>query len=155
MTTKSQKKLQKRIARTQFKKSIITQNRLAKHAQERQEKEDFKKEKEHRKLIRQIDLMKEQYESVKEGMSPEMREQIERNIEVLVALEDEHEHEAEKRRVLNTELEEKGAFSLKEKLDVLNKECKKEGAEAESEEPWEPKSFESFKDEYIHSEKEF
>jgi len=117
---KDAKKLRKRKAREKENKLYFLEKRLATRRAERAVREDEHKEEDHKKLVKQIDTMEEQYRLVKDKLSPEVREQIERNIEVLASLEDEHEKETEQKRFVNAQLEKEGAFELKEKMDLLS-----------------------------------
>lgn len=51
----------------------------------------------------------------------EVKEQLENNLKILQALEDEYDAENKNRTELNKKLESEGHFTLKEKLDALHK----------------------------------
>lgn len=51
----------------------------------------------------------------------EAKEQLEKNLKILEALEEEYDREQKNRQQLNEKLESEGHFTLKEKLDALHK----------------------------------
>lgn len=51
----------------------------------------------------------------------EVKEQLEKNLQILQALEDQYDQEQRSRQELNKQLEDEGHFTLKEKLDALHK----------------------------------
>ena len=59
------------------------------------------------------------------------QQQLENNLQLLKALEEEYKKEQTARKELNDRLEAQGAHTLKEKIDVLGKEANKQAEEAE------------------------
>lgn len=51
----------------------------------------------------------------------EIKEQLEKNLQILQALEQQYDQEQKNRQELNNQLEKEGHFTLKEKLDALHK----------------------------------
>lgn len=122
------RKLRKRKARELETRKHLVEKQLVKQRAERVERDDFRQEisqeKAHRKTMRQMDLLEAQYEATKDSLSPKVRKNIENSIELLRVLEQEHEKEAEAKRYLNDRLEDEGALSLKEKLELLDRKNK-------------------------------
>jgi hypothetical protein len=114
---KERRKLQKRKAREQEVKNKLLVQRQQKIVQARQERE--------RVFVEQAKAAHEQmmkrFAEVKDSLAPEVREQIEKNIEIYKALEEEHRLEMAQKKKLNQKLEESGHITPKEKIEALQK----------------------------------
>ena len=118
---KERKKLQKRKAKEHDDRKKILLKRAASRAEAKKELEEFRSDKQHRKLMRKVEEMKTYYDQLKDKLPTDVRTQLERNIEVLTALEQQYTEEVDNRKKVNEELEAKGAISMKEKMDLLQK----------------------------------
>lgn len=100
-------KVEKRRAATR----AISREQLLEFRQQRQFKKD---QKEYAKLEKTVD---EFYNSLPQAT----KEKLEKNIEILKALEEEHQKEIAEKENLNEELEQEGNLTLKSKMEALHK----------------------------------
>lgn len=132
---KSKKKLQKEKAR---KKRVAEKLRVRREAgrvaakEEREEKRAQDKfEREQAELIAWEEAMESAYSS----LPPETRKQLMHNIEILKALEEEHEQEIARKQKLNQTLEEEGHITPESKMKALQDSAiEKQKAESAEEE---------------------
>lgn len=117
MTSKEQRKLQKRKAREKETRQQILARREQLRAPAREAKEEIRREKRIRKLQRDMEHFDQvMHERELAVASDSTLSQLEKNIEILKALEAEHNREMAQKAALNQELEEKGYFTLEEKM---------------------------------------
>ena len=117
--SKEQRKLQKRKEREKEVKQQLLVKRTAARSVVRDQLEDFRKEKRVRKIQREFEHFDEiMDERQLMEADDKVLTQIEKNIEILKALEDEHNREVAEKQNLNEELEESGALTLEEKLQA-------------------------------------
>lgn len=121
MTNREQRKLQKRKAKEKedYQKLLLQREKRTK------ERQVLAKEKKELEAIRKDKLQQQRLEAwaeaVAEKLSPEATRQIEHNIEILKALEQEYQAELDAKRALNEGLESEGAISIEEKLNNIQK----------------------------------
>lgn len=125
--SKAQKKLEKRKVKERATHRQILNRRTAIRAEAKEKREEFRDEKKHRKMIRQVEEMQAVYDQMKDKLPPETRQKIERNIEILSALEQQFVKETEERKKNNEQLETEGALSMKEKMNLLEKKMLENG----------------------------
>lgn len=120
MVSKEQRKLQKRKKREKetYKKVLAT--RMSLRAKVKEEKEELRKEKRIDKLQRDLDKMDQYFDREHLAIAPEETlSQLEKNVEILRALEVEHAKEMETKQKINEDLESKGYLTLEEKMEAL------------------------------------
>lgn len=79
-----------------------------------------KKQRETKKLLKEKEKLEVMNEQAMQNMPPDIRKKIEHNIKILRALEEEHAKEMKAKETINKGLEEKGYFTLEQKLSALN-----------------------------------
>lgn len=120
MSAKEQKKLQKKKEREKNVKlkKIRRQAILTKKRQE--EAADFKKEQRVKKIQKEMGDLSIWGDEVLLKMSEENLSTLEKNCQILKALESEHKKELAKKQELNENLEEEGFLTLEEKINALH-----------------------------------
>lgn len=115
MAKKKQVAKQKKREREVARKKHLT--KLARQAERKQERAEALMEQRINKIVRKMGEYGQHVNpaDVKEK-SEETINQLERNIQILAALEDEHRKEQEQREKINEELEAEGHFTLEEKM---------------------------------------
>jgi len=116
----SRKKLRekKKKARERKAKEKVLKNRTKMRAKAKHEREVAKIDDEH--SYKQQPYMKpETRERIKAEKDEQVRQQLEHNMEILKALEEEYEADVQARAELNDELEANGHETLQEKLDTI------------------------------------
>lgn len=117
MTSKEQRKLQKRKVREKETRQQLLARREQLRAPAREAREDMRREKRIKKLQKDLEhfdqVMQERELAV---ASDDTLSQLEKNIEILKVLESEHNREMAQKAALNQELEEKGYFTLEDKM---------------------------------------
>ena len=123
------KKFAKQKERERKTKAVLLRKRLASRREERAKQMEQRKLDMEEKLFRphRPILNLETQERLQKTRDAEIKEQINRNIEMLKALQEEQIKEQEQRDKLNEELEEKGLKTLKDKLEYLQTQEKLEG----------------------------
>lgn len=117
MTSKQQRKLQKRKNR----EKEIRQQFLAKREQLlapiREAKQDVIREKRIKKLQKDLEQFNQVMQDRElQNASNDTLSQLEKNIQILRVLEDEYNREIQQKAALNQQLEEKGYFTLEDKM---------------------------------------
>lgn len=127
MTSKEQRKLQKRKLREKETRQQLLIRREKLRAPAREAREDMLREKRIKKLQKDLQhfdqVMQERELAV---ASDNTLSQLEKNIEILKMLEAEHNREMTQKAALNQELEEKGYFTLEEKMKAAQELLAKE-----------------------------
>jgi len=119
MTSKVQKKLQKRKSREKDARKKVLVRREAIRAPIRKEKEEILRQKKIRKLQRDLEQFdqvmtdREMFEASDDTLS-----QLEKNVMILKALEEEYNREMEKKEKINERLESEGYYTLEEKMQA-------------------------------------
>jgi len=119
MTSKQQKKLQKRVSRERDTRKKILVRREAIRAPIRKEKEEILRQKRVKKLQRDLEQFdqvmtdREMFEASDNTLS-----QLEKNIAILKALEEEHNREITQKEKINERLESEGYYTLEEKMNA-------------------------------------
>lgn len=121
--SKEQRKLKKKKA-----KALEDRAKLIKVREKRiKERQVLAREAKERDKLRKDRVQQKRLEAwadyIAEKLPPETRSQIEHNIEILKALEEEYNKEMEAKKALNKDLEEKGASSIEEKLKLLTEDA--------------------------------
>ena len=129
MNNQEQKRLKKKKVRAEQNRKNVLKKRISLIKDKQSDKEEFLKNKEHKKLLRKFEKMQETYDNLKNDLTPEQCAIIEKNIEVLKDLEGEHDLEARQREVIHKELEDKGLTTLEEKIEFLKKSSLEENSE--------------------------
>jgi hypothetical protein len=120
MVSKDQRKLQKRKKREKETYKKILANRMILRAKAKEEKEEILKEKRIDKLHRDLERLDQHFPREMLSATPEdTLSQLERNVEILRALEAEHAREMETKQKINEDLESKGYLTLEEKMEAL------------------------------------
>lgn len=120
MVSKEQRKLQKRKKREKETYKQVLANRMTLRAKAKEEREEILKEKRIDKLQRDLDRMDQHFPKEMLSVAPEdTLAQLERNVEILRALEAEHAKEIETKQKINEDLESKGYLTLEEKMEAL------------------------------------
>lgn len=120
MTTREQKKQQKKLAREKEIRKALLAKREALAIPVREENALRKKAKRITKLKRQMGPLNKWSDETLINLSEQTLSQLEMNVKILKALEDEYQQEQEKKANLNKELEEEGYTTLEEKLNSLH-----------------------------------
>jgi hypothetical protein len=117
MTSKEQKKLQKSKARDKENRKKILVRREKLRAPIREEKKEILREKRIRKIQRELEQF-DQVMSERElfDLNDNTLDQLEKNIMILKALEDDHNRNYEKKKKLNEQLESEGYYTLEDKM---------------------------------------
>lgn len=119
MTT-DRKKLQKKKAREKQVQDKLRAKREATRGVAREEREELRAQRKFRKEQRQLEALEERMGEFYDKLPPETRAQLERNIEILKALEEEYDAEMAKKQQLNEELEAAGCVTPEEKMKFLH-----------------------------------
>lgn len=129
MTSKQQKKIQKKKAREQENRKKLLYRRGVATAKRQAEMAEFRAEvaanKAMRKEIRQQERFDAYAQDFAENLSklpPDVRNKILHNMQVLKALEEEYEKEQAARKKSNEQLESSGHTTLSEKMKALHEE---------------------------------
>ena len=119
-TRKEQRKLQKRKAREKDAKKSVLAKRTEIRAKRKEEREEEKQERRIDKLQRDLHQMDQHFEKAAlQAASNDTLAQLEKNVQILRALEEEYEKEAEAKKAINEDLESKGYVTLDEKMQAL------------------------------------
>lgn len=127
MSKPSKKRLEKKKNREikSRKKILLRRNAIRKEAAENKRINKIEKEAEKQEPFRHMSRIHGATKTAEE-----IAAQIQRNFEILRALEDEYAKEMAEREGLNQALEAEGFVTLKEKLDYLSKKAEDSAAEA-------------------------
>ena len=118
--SKQQKKLQKKKAREiESKKKVVTR-REELRSQVREDLLKFRKFKRLEKLKKEMGELNVWADDVLFNMSDKTITQLEHNVKILAALEQEYQTERSKKEALNEELEKDGHFTLEDKMATLH-----------------------------------
>lgn len=120
MTTKEQKKQQKKNARDKDNRKKLLAKREAIAAPLREERDQFRKLKRVGKMKKDMGKFNVWPDEVLMSMSNDTLSQLEKNAKILRALEEEYQQEYLKKENLNKELEVEGYHTLEEKLNSLH-----------------------------------
>ena len=117
--SKEQRRLQKRKGREEKVKQQLAVRRESLRDVAKTEREDWRRDKRIKKLQNEL----EHFDQIMDERELQIASdatliQIEKNIEILKALEEEHNREMALKQNLNEELEEGGAMTLEEKMNV-------------------------------------
>jgi hypothetical protein len=153
MTSKKQKERKKKnrenIAKERVLKRRQTLQKQRKQAFEEQLKQ---KQAEHSVFGKQMPFFKNNAnvlnKMVTEERKNEIKEKIERNLQILEALEQEYDQENSQRKQINEKLESEGHMTMKEKMDALHKKALQIEGKAEELEQAQ-KDYETQKDEIV------
>ena len=117
MTSKEQRKLQKRKEREKKNRKATLKRREVLRADAREKREEMRREKRIRKLQRELEHF-DQVMTDRElaEASDTTLSQIEKNILILKALEAEHDREMKAKSQLNEKLEDEGYYTLEDKM---------------------------------------
>lgn len=119
MASKEQRKLQKRKAREKDNRQQLLLRRQKATVVAREEREDIRRARRIAKLQRDLEKFDQVMDMTELAIaSDNTLSQLEKNIEILKALEDEHNREVQKRQELNEQLEQEGCYTLEDKLKV-------------------------------------
>jgi hypothetical protein len=119
MTTKDQKKQQKKNARAKENRGKLLAKREAANIPVREERLFYRKCKRVNQLKNSLGKLNVWDNETLLSMSEKTLAQLEHNAKVLRALEDEYQQENAKKEALNEELESEGFYTLQEKLNSL------------------------------------
>ena len=131
MTSKLQKKHQKKIAREKESRQKVLALRTVLRTEARENLDDFRRDKRIRKIQRDLDQFDQVvHEGQLQAVTDDTLTQLEKNILILKSLEDQHNAEAEHRKKVNEELESQGCVTLEEKMakarEILKTQCETE-----------------------------
>jgi hypothetical protein len=121
MASKQQKKLQKQKAREKSSHDKVLRLRAKKRAIDKEEREEFRKNKLIKKIKRDMEGLDIWADEVYQKMPEKTLKQLQHNAKILQALEEEYEEEMKSRNNLQSELKEEGAENLGEMVDVMHK----------------------------------
>ncbi len=122
MSVMSKKKLDKKQQRAKDVKKKILARREAIRAPKIEENSQRKKAKRISKLMKDMGELNVWADDVLMKMDNSTISQLEKNAQILQALEQEYEAEKAKKNILNEELRQKGLITLEEKLGFLHQE---------------------------------
>jgi hypothetical protein len=122
MSKMTPKKAEKKKAREKESRKKVLARRDAIRSSKSAENKIRKKMKRIVKLQKDVENLGPLADDVLLNMSDKTLSQLERNAQILKALENEYEEERSKKDQLNSELESKGALSLSDKLSFLHNE---------------------------------
>jgi hypothetical protein len=120
MSGNNQKKFMKQKKRERAVKQKLLVRRKVIEAKRKEENEQFKKMKRIKKLKKEMGHLNQWADDVLLGLNNKTLSQLEHNVKILRALEEEYEKERAKKKDLNKELENKGLVTLEEKLNFLH-----------------------------------
>ena len=122
MTNKEIKKIQKQKAREKENKRKLAKKRESKRLQDKEKREwEDKMEKEAGEEKLQPYVHPEKAKAREEEKDRNIKEQLEHNVEILQALEEEYLKDQASKSDMSSQLEEEGFVTVKEKLDELNR----------------------------------
>lgn len=120
MVSKEQRKLQKRKKREKEARKSVLVRRGQLRAKKKEEREELLQQKRIDKLQRELDRMDQHFPREMLELAPEDTiAQLEKNVEILKALEAEHHKELDAKQQINNDLESKGYITLEEKMQAL------------------------------------
>lgn len=120
MATKLQKKQQKQKAKDKENRKKILANRAKTRAKAKEEKDEFRRDKRIKRLLKDMEGLDTWEEETLKEMPDKTFDQLEHNAQILKVLEEEHEQDMAAKKELNEGLEEKGHITLDEKLNALH-----------------------------------
>lgn len=121
MTSKEQRKLKKRKKREKENRQQTLRRRAASRAKAKEEREEQRREKRIDKLQRELYAMDQHFEKEQlAAASDDVIAQLEKNVEILRALEREHDKEMSEKAALNESLEEQGLLTMEDKMQALH-----------------------------------
>lgn len=120
MASREQKKIQKKKARDKETRKKILAEREKRRAVARKEREEKRREKRIDKLQKEMADFEYVPTETLEDMDDSTLKQLERNAQILKALETEYTKEQERKKELNENLEEEGHFTLEDKMQALS-----------------------------------
>jgi hypothetical protein len=122
MTSKEQRKLQKRKAREKSNRQQVLVRRELLRAPAREAREEMRREKRLKKLQRDLEHF-DQVMGDRELLeaSDDTLSQLEKNILILKALEEEYNREVEQKAKINQQLENEGYYTLEEKMEAARR----------------------------------
>lgn len=133
MSTKKQKERKKK-AREEKSRARVATRRYQLGQLRKEEKQKSKLDRKFREKIQPIIKDAEKKRLIEEVKDQENLKKLERNLEILKALEEEYLKEQEQKKQLNKHLEDSGHKTLKEKLDALEGQARANMTEKEAEE---------------------
>lgn len=120
MVSKQQKEMKKKKKRAEDSHRKVVLKREKLRAQAKAEKEEWRQEKRIIRLQRDLDRFETGIGVPIEGLPEDTMKQLEHNVEILRALEQEHAKETAEKQQLNEELEKEGHKTMKDKLQALH-----------------------------------
>ena len=130
--SKKQKERKKKSRELIAKKRVLAR-RKALRKQTSEQLSESRLEKKFRNKIEPIIKDPEKQKIMQEQKNQRILSKLEKNAEILKALEEQYEEEMNCKKEINKKLEEEGNFTLKEKLDALDKKARENMTEAEKE----------------------
>ena len=118
MATKKQKEKKKKDREDRSKARVLARRHQIRSAM-KEESKAKKLEKKFREKIRPFVKNPEKKAAMEAAEDRKMRERLERNAQILKALEDEYESEQNRKNEINQELETQGHETLKDKLNAI------------------------------------
>jgi hypothetical protein len=128
MTTERQK-IQKKKARQKVVQAKLRHRREINRSVEKEKRDDIRAQKKFKKDQLVMEKLEEKMEELYSKLPPDTRMQLERNIEILKALEEEYDQEIAKKQNLNQELELQGNLTPEEKMKALHEKAVKQQKE--------------------------
>ena len=133
MKNREQKKQQKQKARRKETEVKLRQRREARRSLAKEEREELRAQRKFEKEQKEIMQWEDAMEKAYSNLPLETRKKLEHNIEILKALEEEHERETAAKRELNERLESEGHITPEDKLGALQEKTVEEAIRAEAE----------------------
>ncbi len=130
MTTDRQK-MQKKKARQKIVRAKLQNRRKVVRSIEKEKRDEIRAQKKFKKDQLVMEKLEEKMEGLYSKLPPETRAQLERNVEILKALEEEYDQEISKKQALNQELEVQGNLTPEEKMNALHKKAVEQTATVE------------------------
>lgn len=128
MTTERQK-IQKKKARQKVVQTKLRNRREIVRSIEKEKRDEIRAQKKFKKDQLVMEKLEEKMEEIYSKLPPETRAQLERNVEILKALEEEYDQEISKKQALNEELEIQGSITPEDKMKALHEKAVKQQRE--------------------------
>ncbi len=119
MNSKLQRKQAKKKAKEREDRKKILARRADLRKKAKEEREEFRRDKRIKRLQRELDEFDHRTTEELEELPDETLSQLEKNAQILRALESEHEKERVQKQELNESLEDEGSWTLQQKLKTL------------------------------------
>ena len=126
---KERKKQIKQKKREKKVQEALRKRREGLRKDKKEKKEEFLEDKKFRKEQKELQKYEEIAEEIYNKLPPETRQQLEHNIQILRALEEEYDRELLSKEKLNAELEEEGHTTPEAKINALKERALKETKE--------------------------